>query len=251
MRFDGWTLALQTVNFAILVWLLRRFLYQPVLRAIDARRTELEAQRAEAARIEAEAKNHLAAVEAARAGIAVERMAVLKSATAQAEEAAAARRAQAQHEAAMLLDDARKTLAAEREQVLTEAHRAALNLGIEIARRVLAEMPVALRAEAWLTQIEQFLAGLTPARREELQRGANGSSTLRVLTAVALPEAVATEWRVRLHRALSPNLAMVFETDPALVAGVELHFPQAILRFSWRSVLDTLKTEIADHDHAG
>ena len=38
MRFDWWTLALQTVNFAVLVWLLHRFLYRPVLRMIATAR---------------------------------------------------------------------------------------------------------------------------------------------------------------------------------------------------------------------
>src|SRR3546814_21092072 len=41
MHFDWWTLALQTVNFAIPVWLLQRFLYKPVLRLIDSPRAEV------------------------------------------------------------------------------------------------------------------------------------------------------------------------------------------------------------------
>ena len=38
MHIDWWTIALQTVNFVILVWLLQRFLYRPVLR--DDRRAQ-------------------------------------------------------------------------------------------------------------------------------------------------------------------------------------------------------------------
>jgi len=47
MHFDWSTFALQTVNFAILVWLLHRFLYRPVLRLLDARRAEIDKQYAE------------------------------------------------------------------------------------------------------------------------------------------------------------------------------------------------------------
>ena len=47
MHVDWSTLALQTVNFAILVWLLHRFLYRPVLRLLDARRAEIDKQYAE------------------------------------------------------------------------------------------------------------------------------------------------------------------------------------------------------------
>ena len=37
MEIDWWTLAIQTVNFLVVVWLLSRFLYRPVRRMIEAR----------------------------------------------------------------------------------------------------------------------------------------------------------------------------------------------------------------------
>src|SRR5438045_648216 len=118
MHFDWSTLALQTVNFAILVWLLHRFLYQPVLRMVDARRAEIEKQYDSARATEAQAREQLAAGEAERAAIAAERAAALREAEAQAKQTASARRAQAEREAAALLEDARKTIAAERSQAL-------------------------------------------------------------------------------------------------------------------------------------
>src|ERR1700746_1523499 len=127
MHFDWSTLALQTANFAILVWLLHRFLYRQVLRMVVARRAEIEKQYDAAGTAEAQTKDRLAEVEAQRAGIAAERAAALKDAMAQVEQAASERRAQAEREAAAaLLEDARKTLAAERRQALAETQRAAL-----------------------------------------------------------------------------------------------------------------------------
>jgi F-type H+-transporting ATPase subunit b len=37
MLIDWFTVAAQAINFLILVWLLKRFLYKPVLNAVDAR----------------------------------------------------------------------------------------------------------------------------------------------------------------------------------------------------------------------
>ena len=37
MLIDWFTIAAQALNFLILVWLMRRFLYKPILNAIDAR----------------------------------------------------------------------------------------------------------------------------------------------------------------------------------------------------------------------
>jgi len=49
------TLLLEILNFLILIWLLKRFFYQPVLRAIQRRQARLEATREEAERLRREA----------------------------------------------------------------------------------------------------------------------------------------------------------------------------------------------------
>jgi F-type H+-transporting ATPase subunit b len=245
MHFDWSTLALQTVNFAILVWLLHRFLYRPVLRLLDARRAEIDKQYAEAHMAEAKAKDQLAAVETERAGIAAERAAALEQASAQATEAAAARRAQAEREAAELLDAARKALAAERDLALAEARRAALDLGTDIAGRLLAEMPMKLRAEAWLARIEEHLDAMPQTERDALAQQLVDGAELTVVTASALPSETAEAWRAQLHSTLGDRISIGFGTDRHLVAGAELHFPSAVLRFSWQSALAAMRAEVA------
>lgn len=58
MLFDWFTIAAQIVNFVILVWLLKRFLYGPILRAVESREAAVAARvrDAEAARLAAEEK---------------------------------------------------------------------------------------------------------------------------------------------------------------------------------------------------
>jgi F-type H+-transporting ATPase subunit b len=249
MHFDWSTLALQTVNFAILVWLLQRFLYQPVLRMVDARRAEIEKQYDEARTAEAQMKDRLTAVEAERAGIAAETADALRETTAEAEQAASARRAEAEREAAALLEDARKTLAAERSQALAETKRAALDLGAEIAGRLLDEVPMKLRAEAWIDRVEQYLAALPKPEMEALTHQLSEGVPVRVMTASALPAETEETWRSRLHNTLCHQTAVEFGVDPTLVAGAELYFPNAILRFSWRSALAAMRAQIeADAD---
>jgi len=250
MHFDWSTLALQTVNFAILVWLLHRFLYQPVLRLVDARRTEIEKQYAEAHSLEARAKDQLAAVEAEQAGIAAERAAALREAAAEAEQAAAARRAHAERDAAARLADARETLAGERRQALAEARRAALDLGAEVAARLLGEVPMKLRAEAWIERIEEYLAALPRPERDVLARQL-ADAPLKVVTALPLPAEIEQIWDSRLRGGLCGQIVVNFSVDPALIAGVELHFPNAVLQFSWQSTLATIGAEIETDAHAG
>lgn len=56
MDFDWTTFILEIINFLILIWILKRFLYQPVLDIIDKRRAGIDQALADAKRIEEEAK---------------------------------------------------------------------------------------------------------------------------------------------------------------------------------------------------
>jgi len=251
MPFDWWTLALQTVNFAVLVWLLHRFLYKPVLRAIDARRDEIARQYAAAAAAETEAREKLAASAAERQAIAAERQATLSAAVAEANDVGEMIRAKAKQAADELLDGARRTLAQERDQALAEARRVALDLGAEAARRVLAAAPEARSADAALEPIERHLAALPKPEMAALLRQVGNGTGVRVVTAVALPPEAAAAWRNRVQRVVGTAIDVAFAVDPVLISGAELHFPGAVLRFSGQSQLIALRHEIESHDDAG
>jgi len=114
MQFDWGTLALQTVNFAILVWLLYRFLYRPVLRMVDKRRAEIQSLKDDARAAQEKAQLALADVEAKRNGIADERKAVLRAAAEDAEKAAETSREAVRREAAQIMEGAQKSIASDR-----------------------------------------------------------------------------------------------------------------------------------------
>lgn len=56
MLIDWFTVAAQAVNFLVLVWLLKRFLYKPILGAMDAREQRIASQLRQAEAEKAEAK---------------------------------------------------------------------------------------------------------------------------------------------------------------------------------------------------
>ena len=56
MPIDWFTVVAQAINFLILVWLLKRFLYRPILHAIDERKKGIANQLAEAEAKKAEAQ---------------------------------------------------------------------------------------------------------------------------------------------------------------------------------------------------
>ena len=56
MLIDWFTVGAQAVNFIILVWLLKRYLYKPILNAVDAREKRIAAELADADAKKTEAK---------------------------------------------------------------------------------------------------------------------------------------------------------------------------------------------------
>src|SRR6202167_2371189 len=57
MLVNWFTVAAQAINFLILVWLLKRFLYKPILNAIDEREKGIATQLAAAQATKAEAQH--------------------------------------------------------------------------------------------------------------------------------------------------------------------------------------------------
>ncbi|MFI4886210.1 MAG: F0F1 ATP synthase subunit delta [Steroidobacterales bacterium] len=250
MHVDWSTFALQLVNFAILVWLLQRFLYRPILRVIDARRTAVDRDRVEAERATGAARRQLTELEGQRAGIVAERAAALERAQEEARQIVAARRVQAEHDAEQLLKEARKTNAREREQLLEEARESALDLAADMARRVLAQVPESQQAQGWLERIDGHLRALPPAERTELAGELADNIPLRVVTASPLPAEAAAGWRARLHEALGSEVAIVFETEPQLIGGADLRFPHATLSFSVQGAIAALQEEVRRREPA-
>ena len=56
MLIDWFTVGAQALNFIILVWLLKRFLYKPILNTVDAREKRIAAELADADAKKAEAQ---------------------------------------------------------------------------------------------------------------------------------------------------------------------------------------------------
>ena len=251
MHFDGWTFALQGANFLVLVWLLRRFLYRPILALVAARRSEIETQYQQGEALKSEAQKELASAAAARASLESERDVLCKRAADEAAGIIAHARAQAQREGTALIEDARKKIAAERATALAEAPRLATDLGCDLARQLLGALPAGVRAHGWLERLLGYLAALPAPERERLLHSLSAAGraiaadpTVCVKTADPLSEGDRERCRTELRALLGQALTIDFGVDPALIAGVEMHLPNAIVRLSWRDTLERVRSEL-------
>ncbi len=246
MAFDWSTLALQTVNFLVLVWLLHRFLYRPVLAAIDRRRSEMTAAGERAAAAEARAASAERDWQRRRAALDAERLDLRRDA-----EAMAARRgeevvAAARRQADAVVTEARLALAAERQEAVTALGAHAARVSATLAGRLLQVVAPGLGATPFVALLHTRLAELGPTERAAL---AAGPLRLELAPALPPPEDLA-QWRCRLG-ALLEDVPMVVTLAPDLIAGARLVSPSAQLAVSWADALAAAQAEMTADAEAG
>ena len=223
MPIDWFTVVAQAINFLILVWLLKRFLYKPILHAIDEREKGIAAQLAQAEAKKAEAQKERDDFQHKNEAFDQERAALLKKAT-----------DEANGERQRLLDEARKdadSLRAKRQDALRKEQR---NLSQEITRwtqkqvfaitrKTLADLATTSLEQRMGDVFVQRLRALTGAAKEQLAAALKTSTQpVRVRSAFDLPPEQHAAIQKALNETFSADIHIQFETVPELVSGIEL-----------------------------
>jgi len=223
MLIDWFTVLAQVVNFLILVWLLKRFLYRPILDAIDAREQRIAKELADADAKKAEAQQERAEFQHKNEAFDEQRATLLGKAT---DEAKAERQ--------RLLAEARQaadTLAAKRQEALRSEQR---SLNEALSRRAREEVfAIARKALADLatSSLEERLGEVFIRRLHEMDDKAkaglgealkSASDPGRVRSAFDLPPEQRTAIQNAINEAFSADIHLRFETAPDLVSGIEL-----------------------------
>jgi len=245
MLIDWFTVIAQAVNFLILVWLMKRFLYQPILKALDAREKRIAAELEDANKKESEATAEREEFKRKNNEFEKQRAAMLNKAT---DEAATERQ--------RLFEQARKdaeNLRTKQQEMLSSEYQ---NLHDEIARRTQAEVFALTRKTledlAGTTlearMVEVFISRLYDLNSEEKRRLA------AMLKSVAIPVQVhsAFELTVEQRAMIESEFKEIFATDTqvsfdvvsGLLSGIELIMQGQKIAWSISGYIATLEKEV-------
>jgi F-type H+-transporting ATPase subunit b len=245
MHIDWWTLGLQTVNAVVLIWLLARFLFRPVARIVAERQQAAAALMSDAASVKAAAVAAHAQATAAVARLAQQRAQLLDAAAAEAAALKASLESAAHADADRLRATAQTEIDAMRRDAAHADAARASQLALDIAARLLDRLPPQARVAGFIDGLAAALADLPEATRSQLDAGGDG---LRLIAARALSGDELASCRAALAQVLGRDVALEASVDPAVIAGLELEAPHAIVRNSFRDDLAHLKTELLGHD---
>ncbi|MGH9678403.1 MAG: F0F1 ATP synthase subunit delta [Candidatus Acidiferrales bacterium] len=225
--------------------LMKRYLYKPVLNAIDAREKRIAAELADASANKAEAKTERDAYEYKNKEFDRQRDALFTHAS---EEARAERQ--------RLLEEARKAadaLSARRQEALrTDAHN--LNLAIErrtqqevfaIARKVLADLAATTLEERMGEVFTRRLREMDAESKAAFAKALKASSEPAIVRSTfELPANQRAAIQKNLHEVFSGEIRVRFETSPDLVSGVELACNGLKVGWSISAYLDSMAKRV-------
>lgn len=246
MLIDWFTVGAQVLNFVILVWLLKRFLYKPIIDAIDAREQKIAQQLADAAARKAEALQEKEAFQRKIEDLDQQSAKLLQVAT-----------DNANAESGRLLEAARQaadTLAAKRQESLrNEANKLGHAISdttrrevFAIARKALSELAVESLEQRISEVFVQRLRAVTGDVREDLAEALHsaGKPTL-VRSAFDLSPEQQQAIRTAVNETFSIDVSLEFETAPELVCGIELATQGQRLSWSIDEYLSSLEQGVA------
>ena len=244
MLIDWFTVIAQAVNFLILVWLMKRYLYQPILKALDAREQRIAAELADADAKKAEALGEREEFRRKNEEFDSQRDGLLSKAT---NDAAA--------EHSRLLDEARTDSEIMRGKLQDKLGNEFRNLHDEIARRTQAEVFAIARKtlselsgtglEARIVEVFiQRLRELNDSERSKLAAIA-AQDTVTVRSAFELPQPQKAMIEETLNAVLGSKNPARFEIVPSLIGGIELILHGQKVAWSISDHLASLEIELA------
>jgi F-type H+-transporting ATPase subunit b len=236
MNFDWTTFLLELLNFFILLWILRRFLYRPVLEVIAARQRKIEDQLREADKARAEAhtarkvcEERLAAWDKEKAQahaalekeVAAERERLLAGVAEDVAEARARRQAQEERE---------------RQEWTRMTEQRALELGGRFVAKLL-ERVASPELEGRLVAVALADFPDLPAEEAEKLRAALADDALEVASAFPLSDEQKAALAEAFARLAGRPVSPVFRVDAGLLAGLRVHAGPWVLGANFRDEL--------------
>ncbi len=231
MEVNWSTFILEIINFLILVWILKRFLYKPVMDSIVKRRTSIEQSMQEASNKDQEAQALKTQYEHRLEDWEREKL----EAREHLHDAIEQERQQLQAQLHDALDQEKekaKVIAAQQEQELQRRYeQQALQNSMRFTSKLLGELASAELESRLVNRLIEQLSALQDEQRKRLGQALNAHElTAQIQTAFSLPEVQRSQLQQALQSISGHEISCQFEQDNSLLAGIRIHLGPWLLQ---------------------
>ena len=223
MLIDWFTVAAQVLNFIILVWLLKRFLYQPILNAIDAREKHITQVLADAAHTQQQADAANKEWQEKNNALGTEREALLAKARTDALQEQQHLMVQALQAADDLSKKRQAALMQEQQHLQIHLNQYARNEVFAIARKTLNDLADASLEQAMVKKFIIHLSTLSDTDKKNLIGTlASTQYKTKIISSASLGEAQQQKIAFALNALLQTDITTSFEVTSNAEYGIAL-----------------------------
>jgi F-type H+-transporting ATPase subunit b len=245
MLIDWFTVGAQILNFLILVWLLKHFLYKPILDAIDARERRIAAELADAAAKQAAADKERDEFRNKSKALDDERGALLGKAADEAKAERARLVADARGQADALRVNQEKAIRNDQIALGQGITRLAATEVFAIARKTLADLAAASLEERMAEVFTRRLREMDGKSKEPLAAALRTTAEPAVVrSAFDLPAKDRATIQNALNETFSAEIRVRFEAAPGTICGIELMVNGEKLAWSIAEYLSELERHV-------
>jgi F-type H+-transporting ATPase subunit b len=252
MLIDWFTVGAQAINFLVLVWLLKRFLYRPVLAAIDAREKKVAAKLVDATAREAQAQLERDDLRRRNEAFDREREALLRKAVGEAALERQRLVESARQDSQQLRTRLTETLTSERAELSRRVLMRTQAEVLDLARKTLTDLAGAELEERVTAFLIKHLRDLPEDQKIRLAGGPRAvqwqpaaTHAALVRSAFEIPSSQRTVIEAVLRETLGTDVTVRFETSSDLICGIELRVDGVKLAWSVSDHLSAISTSAA------
>ena len=247
MQIDWLTVAAQIVNFLVLVWLLQRFLYRPITRAMARREDRIEERLSDAKTRRREAEDEAEDLHKQREELETSRQKMLDDARAEAD----ALQQRLEQEIRDEVEQKRKvwteTLEKERADFAREMQRKAGHKVLDVAGRLLAEFSAGGLDDQIAQGFARKLEDLDADTRKNMTAAADSpDGPALVESATALDTAARQKITHAIHEQFETGIEVEYREAGDMLLGLRLIIGEQTVEWSTARYLERLNRELDD-----
>jgi F-type H+-transporting ATPase subunit b len=242
MHIDWFVFFAQMVNFLILVWLLKKFLYGRIINAIDVREAKIAATFAEAERSREEALESSLQYENRLQELQNQSDEMLNRARTNAEAYRTELMEKVREEVEHLQNRWIDTLRSERELFFLDLRKLAGAQVYSVTRRVLKDLADIDLEQRILEILTERIEALTPEDKEKIRTLLPSEGhIITIQSAFDIPSLYREKLNASIHKNIDSGVGVAYEKSDDVLSGFELRINGYKMAWSMKDYMDTLE----------
>jgi F-type H+-transporting ATPase subunit b len=246
MKINWFTVIAQVINFLVLVWLLKRFLYKPILNAIDEREKKIAGELKDADDKKAAAIKEQDDFNKKNADFGQQKKALMDKVISDTNAQREKLLQDAKDEANTLRSNLEKTIKeSQQNDELANAEKTQKQV-FSITKKLLKEMASSSLEDQSVNTFNKRLSSLNDEEKKKfIEAFKSNTNTILVRSAFELSAAQQTTINTAVNEVLATKSQLQFKTAPELISGIELTTNGYKLAWSFSEYLNALQNSIA------